>query len=175
MRRSPLKSIMKHFQKTLVSVLIIFVFFMMPLGQAFADEPVNMYEQGITLYLEDRYGEAINAFRAHLKDNPRHEPSRDWIRLIESLEPIPEQSRTAVSPREPLKSEPSKPRIQSKREPLKLPEIKSVAQPIVKATSWDTKRLRSELLKAQSQHQILYTEIKQVQQALRERVNTLSD
>ena len=150
------------------------------------DEAGDNYERGIALYLDDRYEEAIQAFRQHLSANPRHGPSRDWIKLIESLEPErhrtptrtsrPSTPKPAVKPKETRTArEPQAPLMVPKRKdqesrPAELPEI----QPLTTG-KWNANQLKRELRKTQSDHRAIQSEIHEIQQKIRERLRSWSE
>ncbi|MCA9395755.1 MAG: hypothetical protein KC649_01185 [Candidatus Omnitrophica bacterium] len=50
-------------------------------------ETPSLYEQGIALYLEERYQESVEHFETYLKKNPDDKAAKEWVELIRTLIP----------------------------------------------------------------------------------------
>jgi len=45
------------------------------------------YDRGVSLYRDNQYAQAQLAFEKHLKNNPNHVPSRQWLALLDAHRP----------------------------------------------------------------------------------------
>lgn len=59
---------------------------------AVRQEIPNSFEQGITLYLEEKYRESVESFEAHLKLHPNDLATKEWIGLVQLVTPSPKRT-----------------------------------------------------------------------------------
>lgn len=60
-------------------------------------ETPSLYEQGIALYLEERYQESVEHFETYLKKNPDDNAAKEWVELIRTLIPSVSADLPSVS------------------------------------------------------------------------------
>jgi len=109
-------------------------------AQASADK----YESGVNAYMQGDYNNAYLLFQSHLKDNPNHGPSQEWLKLIKPY--IADKKEVESTPTSPaqtpkkivIKKEAKKEKETVEKKPLVVPEKKDKKRGFF--ASWFNKR-----------------------------------